>query len=83
MLENLVKTSYKAMPVNDYCKPCGKFSGRPRSQETRALSSSSLWHFFSSFFLYLIIESELDLDREKGESPLLELFFAQMMSVMC
>ena len=29
------------------------------------------------------MESELDLDRVKGESPLLELFLAQMMSVMC
>ena len=33
--------------------------------------------------LYLIMESELDLERVKGESPLLELFLAQMMSVMC
>ena len=29
------------------------------------------------------MESELDLERVKGESPLLELFLAQMMSVMC
>ena len=41
--------------------------------------------FFSFFSLYLIMESELDLERVKGESPLLlfELFLAQMMSVMC
>ena len=29
------------------------------------------------------MESELDLDLVNGESPLLELFLAQMMSVMC
>ena len=57
----------------------------PDSRENWALSSSSssLRFFFSCFLLYLIIESELDLDRVKGESPLLELFLAQMMSVMC
>ena len=39
--------------------------------------------FFFCLLLYLIMESELDLERVKGESPLLELFLAQMMSVMC
>ena len=39
--------------------------------------------FVCLLLLYLIMESELDLERVKGESPLLELFLAQMMSVMC
>ena len=59
-------------------------ASNPDTRENWALSSSSsLRFFFSRFLLYLIMESELDLDRVKGESPLLELFLAQMMSVMC
>merc|ERR1712027_287377 len=47
-----------------------------------ANSTVLAFHFFFCL-LYLIMESELDLERVKGESPLLELFLAQMMSVMC